>query len=126
MILMYEERSSWPTTLWCKGKHSMIGRGCHEFFKANGITVGDAFKLELIANGKKPIMNFYHRPGELLIPMPFQNSFRSTVFVAIMPELFIEPTSPLSESASVVGAGLAIPAAQSGFMAMAEVFKNAT
>ncbi|KAK2993742.1 hypothetical protein RJ640_018363 [Escallonia rubra] len=34
--------------------------------------------------------------------------------------------NPLSESASVVGAGLAIPAAQSGFMAMAEVLKKAT
>lgn len=31
----------------------------------------------------------------------------------------------LSESASVVGAGLAVPAAQSGFVPMAEVFKQA-
>lgn len=31
--------------------------------------------------------------------------------------------SPLSESASTVGAGLAVPAAQSGFLPMAEVFK---
>ncbi|KAK2991384.1 hypothetical protein RJ640_007848 [Escallonia rubra] len=34
-------------------------------------------------------------------------------------------TNPLSESASAVGAGLAVPAAQSGRMAMAEVFRNA-
>ncbi|CAL5443921.1 unnamed protein product [Camellia sinensis] len=33
--------------------------------------------------------------------------------------------SPLSESASAVGAGLAVPAAQSGCMPMAEVFKLA-
>ncbi|XP_028097131.1 ran guanine nucleotide release factor-like isoform X2 [Camellia sinensis] len=33
--------------------------------------------------------------------------------------------SPLSESASAVGAGLAVPAAQSGCMPMAEVFKFA-
>ncbi|KAK3003628.1 hypothetical protein RJ639_019627 [Escallonia herrerae] len=33
--------------------------------------------------------------------------------------------NPLSESASAVGAGLAVPAAQSGCMAMAEVLKNA-
>ncbi|KAK3005016.1 hypothetical protein RJ639_016133 [Escallonia herrerae] len=58
MILMYEERSSWPATLRCKGRHLMIGRGCREFFLANGIAAGDAFKLELIENGKKPVMNF--------------------------------------------------------------------
>ncbi|XP_022726889.1 uncharacterized protein LOC111282869 isoform X3 [Durio zibethinus] len=34
-------------------------------------------------------------------------------------------SSPLSESASTVGAGLAIPAIQSGFMPMFEVFKLA-
>lgn len=33
--------------------------------------------------------------------------------------------SPLSEAASTVGAGLAVPAAQSGCMAMSEVFKLA-
>ncbi|KAF2302392.1 hypothetical protein GH714_036129 [Hevea brasiliensis] len=33
--------------------------------------------------------------------------------------------NPLSESASTVGAGLAVPAAQSGFLPMAEVFKLA-
>lgn len=33
--------------------------------------------------------------------------------------------SPLSESAATVGAGLAVPAAQTGRMPMAEVFKNA-
>ncbi|KAK2981298.1 hypothetical protein RJ640_006999 [Escallonia rubra] len=33
--------------------------------------------------------------------------------------------NPSSESATAVGAGLAVPAAQSGCMAMAEVFKNA-
>ena len=33
--------------------------------------------------------------------------------------------SPLSESAGTVGAGLAIPAMQSGFMPMVEVFKLA-
>lgn len=31
--------------------------------------------------------------------------------------------SPLSESASTVGAGVAVPAAESGVMPMAEVFK---
>ncbi|KAK2973174.1 hypothetical protein RJ640_009804 [Escallonia rubra] len=64
MILMYEEQSSWPATLWCKGKRLMIGLGCREFFKANGIAVGDDFKLELISNGKKPIMNFCHMKKE--------------------------------------------------------------
>jgi len=33
--------------------------------------------------------------------------------------------SPLSESASTVGAGLAVPAIQSGCMPMSEVFKLA-
>lgn len=33
--------------------------------------------------------------------------------------------SPLSESASTVGAGLAVPAVQSGYMPVAEVFKLA-
>lgn len=33
--------------------------------------------------------------------------------------------SPLSESAATVGAGLAVPAAQSGCMPMEEVFRSA-
>ncbi|KAK3016943.1 hypothetical protein RJ639_007570 [Escallonia herrerae] len=95
MILMYEERSSWPATLRCKGKRSIIGRGCREFFKANGIAVGDAFKLELIANGKKPIMNFYHTTA-LTIPSIATRCKGSTVKQGISLRTLIRKSADLS------------------------------
>ncbi|KAK3027897.1 hypothetical protein RJ639_040274 [Escallonia herrerae] len=58
IILMFENQTSWPATLRYKGSNSLIGRGCREFFIGNGIKEGEPFKLELIRNGKKPILNF--------------------------------------------------------------------
>ncbi|KAK3015151.1 hypothetical protein RJ639_005931 [Escallonia herrerae] len=58
IILMFENQTSWPATLRYKGSTSLIGRGCREFFIGNGIKEGESFKLELIKNGKKPILNF--------------------------------------------------------------------
>ncbi|KAK2988436.1 hypothetical protein RJ640_001385 [Escallonia rubra] len=58
IILMFENQTSWPATLRYKGSTSLIGRGCREFFIGNGIREGESFKLELIKNGKKPILNF--------------------------------------------------------------------
>lgn len=52
--------------------------------------------------------------GALIKPMHLNDAW-NLVFIC----------SPLSESASTVGAGLASPAAQSGIMPMAEVFKLA-
>ncbi|KAJ6763023.1 hypothetical protein OIU79_023711 [Salix purpurea] len=56
-----------------------------------------------------------------LANLRFKNVGTDVLVVAYEPVLI----SPLSESAATVGAGLPAPAAQSGFLPMAEVFKLA-
>lgn len=53
----------------------------------------------------------------LLVPASFSN------FTPVL--LCYSGCSPLSESANAVGAGFAVPAVQSGYLPMAEVFKLA-
>ncbi|CAK9150345.1 unnamed protein product [Ilex paraguariensis] len=59
MILKDEKHRSWPVELKHKDTHVYINNGWRRFCSANGLKEGDAFKFEVVENGKKPIVNFH-------------------------------------------------------------------
>ncbi|XP_059659145.1 B3 domain-containing protein REM10-like [Cornus florida] len=62
MILRCQQRS-WKVTLQKKsdGSQVYIRRGWRDFCIANGLKEGDTFRIELINNGKVPIMDFHSK-----------------------------------------------------------------
>nr|GMD26330.1 B3 domain-containing protein REM10-like [Ipomoea batatas] len=59
MILRDDKERSWPVVLGRMGHHVGLLRGWQAFQMAKGLKEGDAYKFELIKNGKKPIAKFY-------------------------------------------------------------------
>lgn len=61
MILIDQKRKVWPVKLQYKNCENRvyIGHGWHHFRSENGLKEGDSFALELIMNGKMPIMKFH-------------------------------------------------------------------
>lgn len=50
---------SWTCKLGSGLRNVYLTSGIREFFKGNGLKEEDAFMLEVIENGEKPILNFY-------------------------------------------------------------------
>lgn len=56
MVVMDEKQRFWPTKV-CPTHNRVRIRGFKDIFTANGLKAGDEFVLELVDNGKKPLMN---------------------------------------------------------------------
>lgn len=59
MVVMDEKQRLWPTKV-CHTRRTRDRvriRGFKDIFAANGLKAGDEFVLELVDNGKKPLMN---------------------------------------------------------------------
>ncbi|KAF2302818.1 hypothetical protein GH714_008556 [Hevea brasiliensis] len=63
IVLMDQEGRSWPAELGYKKSDGQvyIGQGWNAFRNANDLHAGDSFLLELIKNGRKPILKMYRK-----------------------------------------------------------------
>ncbi|KAF2302829.1 hypothetical protein GH714_008585 [Hevea brasiliensis] len=66
IVLMDQEGRSWPAELGYKKSDGQvyIGQGWNAFRNANDLHAGDSFLLELIKNGRKPILKMYRNPNK--------------------------------------------------------------
>nr|XP_027083766.1 LOW QUALITY PROTEIN: B3 domain-containing protein REM17-like [Coffea arabica] len=58
VILRDPQQKSWQVEMVPKASHVCFKRGWSAFFKANGLKLGDTFKIELVENGKIPVLDF--------------------------------------------------------------------
>ncbi|XP_027182274.1 putative B3 domain-containing protein REM15 [Coffea eugenioides] len=58
VILRDPQQKSWQVEMVPKASHVCFRRGWSAFFKANGLKLGDTFKIELVENGKIPVLDF--------------------------------------------------------------------
>ncbi|XP_075109478.1 B3 domain-containing protein REM7 isoform X2 [Nicotiana tabacum] len=62
-ITIRDEQMSWTFSLYSSGSHTFIGGVWSKFCIANGLKEGDQIMLEIVANGKNPILKVYDLMG---------------------------------------------------------------
>ncbi|XP_019254821.1 PREDICTED: B3 domain-containing protein REM17-like isoform X2 [Nicotiana attenuata] len=58
-ITIRDEQMSWTFSLYSSGSHTFIGGAWSKFCIANGFKEGDQIMLEIVENGKNPILKVY-------------------------------------------------------------------
>nr|GEW59147.1 B3 DNA binding domain-containing protein [Tanacetum cinerariifolium] len=74
MVVMDEKQRPWPTKV-CPSQDRVRIRGFRVILAANGLKAGDEFELELVDNGKKPLMNLKCMKKAPLKPLQFEILF---------------------------------------------------
>ncbi|PHT40017.1 hypothetical protein CQW23_18871 [Capsicum baccatum] len=66
MITIRDELRSWKLVLYSSGAHTYISSTWRKFCIANCLKEGDQIMLEIVANGKNPILRFYGKENSSL------------------------------------------------------------